>query len=125
MTPNFKKTVSGNRFQELREELEEVFRYEERYRETGYIHPDVEDWEEAVWRNRFTILAALSIAERGQWVKTSGAWGYFYNCCSDHRVLAVFDTEELASKSHKEDCKPWDDKSPVFFIAEPLPPEEK
>lgn len=60
MTPNFK---------ELREELEEVFRYEERYRETGYIHPDVEDWEEAVWRNRFTILAALEIAERGQWVK--------------------------------------------------------
>lgn len=69
MTPNFK---------ELREELEEVFRYEERYRETGYIHPDVEDWEEAVWRNRVTLLAALElassdrpreIAERGKWVK--------------------------------------------------------
>lgn len=55
MTPNFK---------ELREELEEVFRYEERYRETGYIHPDVEDWEEAVWRNRFTILTALELASK-------------------------------------------------------------
>ncbi len=51
-----------------------------------------------------------------------GCWGFFYDVRIHHettRILASFRTKELAEKSRREDSKPWDNASSIFFIEEP------